>query len=381
MTLAISSSAADAGAKVVLVLSAGAPVEIPFVDELDAVLDLLLPGQHGGEAAAALLFGEAVPAGRLTQTWWRSAEDSSAAADYNRGVQARYAESIYVGYRYVESDDPDSVAAVQFPFGHGLSTTTFVYRDLHVQQQGGRVLVSVAVDNVGDRDGVEVVQCYVGRNDSAVFKAEQELRAFEKVRIPVGGSVRVELSFAVDDLAYWDVADHGRRLENGVYEVRVGASSGDLRLRSPLTVTTGVDSRSPYAAEVDRDYARPPRGIPASFPALLGREVVAEVVPRRLAMESRFVDARRSLLGRLMHTVLVGRMSREYRAALAMPESVERDARVKNAHFLVRMMPFTSPRSLAQSSSGEFPYRVALGLTELARGRVLRAIGHFTGRG
>lgn len=378
--VALLRSLLDAGARVVLVLFAGAPVEVPYLDELAAVLDLVLPGQHGGEAAAALLFGEAVPAGRLAQTWWRTADDSSAAADYNRGIQARYTESIYVGYRFVDTRDAASVAAVQFPFGHGLSTTRFEHRELRVRVEEGRVLVGVTVDNVGEREGVEVVQCYSGRNHGAVFKAEQELRAYAKVRIPAGGSERVELAFDLHDLAYWDVLDHDWRLENGDYEVRIGASSADLRLRAPLVVDTGVPSRSPYPPAVDGDYARPPRGIPDSFPALLGRPVLPEVAPRRLAMQSRFIDARRSLLGRIVDDLIVGRMRRDYREALAMPPSIERDARVKNANFLVRMMPFTSPRSLAQSSGGEFPYRVALGLTELARGRLIRGVAIMTGR-
>lgn len=370
----------DAGARVVLVLFAGAPVSIPFADELAAVLDLLLPGQHGGEAAAALLFGEAEPAGRLTQTWWHRAEDSSAAADFNAGIQARYLESVYVGYRFVESDRAESVAAVQYPFGFGLSTTTFEYRDLELDVRDGVVAVSVTVENTGGRDGTEVVQVYAARTAGEVFVPEQELRAFASVRIPAGGSERVVLTFALADLAYWDVADHDWRLENGPVQVRVGASSLDIRCRAGFSVETGVPSRSPYPAEVDADYARPPRGVPASFPELLGRPIVPEHAPRRLAMESRFIDARRSLLGRIIDGLIVGRMRTEYRKALALPDSVERDALVKNAHFLVRMMPFTSPRSLAQSSSGLFPYPLAVGLDLIAAGHPIRGIATIIGR-
>ena len=126
-------------------------------------------------------------------------------------------------------------------------------------------------------------------------------------------------------------------------------------------------------------YARPPHGVPESFPALLGRPVVPEHPPRRLAMESRFADAGGSVLGRLVLGAVDRRLRRDRRAALALPDSVERDAQLKNAHFLARMMPSASPRSLAQSSSGEFPYRVALGLDLLARGRLVRGLATLAG--
>lgn len=366
----------DAGARVVVVLFAGAPVELPFHDELAAVLNMMLPGQHGGEATAALLFGEVEPSGRLATSWPLAIEDSSAYADYDRAVQARYLESIYVGYRWYDA----AGTALRYPFGFGLGYTSFQWRDLAVDVVDGRVTVTATVHNTGDRAGAEVVQCYVGNNAGAVFKAQQELRAFAKVTVPAGGSARVELAFDLADLAYWDVRDHAWRLENGEYEVRLSASAADVRLRAPLIVSTGVESRSPYPAAVDREYARPPAGVPASFPALLGREVATEVPPRRLAMESRFVDARRSILGRLIGDAIVGRMRTDFAAAVAMPDSVERDARVKNANFLVRMMPFTSPRSLAMSSSGQFPYRVALGLDRLAAGHPIRGLRLLLGR-
>jgi beta-glucosidase len=378
--IALLRSLIDAGGRVVLVLFAGAPVQVPFADELAAVLDMLLPGQHGGDATAALLFGESAPSGRLTQTWWRTVEASSAAADFNRGIQARYVESVYVGYRFVDSERPGSVASVQYPFGFGLSTTVFEYRDVQLRVEAGTVHVEVTVHNVGERDGAEVVQVYASRRPGAVFMPEQELRAFSKVRVAAGGSERVAMEFPIADLAYWDVADHDWRLENGEVEVRVGASSADIRCRASFAVDSGAPSRSPYPSDVDRDYAAPPTGVPESFPALLGRPVVPEIAPRRLALESRFIDARRSVLGRIIDGAIVGRMRREYRQALAMPESIERSARVTNAHFLVRMMPYTSPRSLAQSSNGEFPYSLAVGLDLIASGHPVRGILTIMGR-
>jgi beta-glucosidase len=331
---------------------------------------------RGGDAAAALLFGEADPAGRLAESWPLTAADASSAADFDQGPVARYAESIYLGYRGYDA----AGTTLRFPFGHGLSYTVFAYRDLRVEVRDGRVTARVELANTGERDGTEVVQLYVRNNRGRVFKAEKELRAFAKVRVAAGETASVELAFALDDLAYWDVADHGWRLENGDYEVLVAASASDIRLRAPLRVDTGRESRSPYPAEVDVAYASPPAGIPDAFPALVGRPVPERRTDGRLTMETRLADAQRSLLGRIMLRAVVARVERQYREALALPDGVERDARVKNGHFLVRMMPTQSLRSMAMSSSGALSYRVAAAMVLVSSGHPIRAIRALTDR-
>jgi beta-glucosidase len=360
----------DTGARVIFVLFAGAPVELPFADRLAAVLDMHLPGMQGGEAAAQLLFGESNPSGKLAESWPLGAADASSADDYNRGPNAGYYESIYVGYRYYDA----AGTQLQFPFGHGLSYTRFVYRDLNTSVDGRTVRVSATVDNIGDRDGVEVVQLYVRNNKGLVFKADKELRAFTRVAVLAGGSTHVEVEFALDDLAYWDVSDHAWVLENGEYEIQLAASAADIRLREPLLVASGRASRSPYPDSVDVDYATPPTKVPGAFPALLGRDVVEPMPSNRLTMESRLIDARRSVIGALMHRAVLSRVSKAYRSALAMPDGNERDAQVKNTHFVMRMMPFQSLRSMAMSSSGGLPFHVAAGFADIAAWHPVRGL-------
>lgn len=360
----------DRGARVVFVISAGSPIEIPRESDLAAVLLLSLPGMRGGDAAAALLFGEANPSGKLTESWPRRAEDASCAADFDRSAIAEYYESIYVGYRFHDAAGTD----LAHPFGHGLSYTTFAYRDLAVEVSGGQVTATLTVENTGERDGAEIVQLYVRNAPSVVFKADKELRAFAKVTVAAGSSEQVSLRFALEDLAYWDVARRAWRLENGTYDVLAAASASDIRLSTPLTVTTGAPSRSPYSAAVDAAYAAPPREVPAAFPELLGRAIPAPPDGRRLGLQTRLGDARGSLLGRIMNGAVIGRVERGYRTARALPDGPERDARVKSGHFLVRMMPSMSLRAMAMSSGGGLPYGVAAGLAELAAGHPLRAL-------
>lgn len=364
----------DAGARVVLVLFAGAPVELPFEDRLAGILDMHLPGMHGGEAAARLLFGEVNPSGKLAESWPLTAADASSADDYDVSPTARYYESIYVGYRFYDA----AGVPVRFPFGHGLSYTDFAYRDLTVTLQDGTVHVRGSVENVGVRDGVEVVQVYVRNNRGKVFKADKELRGFVRVFVAAGESAPFDVEFPVGDLSYWDVRDHDWVLENGDYEVLVAASAADIRLRRPLTIDAGRTSRSPYPTDVDDDYATPPTRVPASFHALLERPVNERSRSHRLTMETRLIDARRSVMGAIMLRVVSARVRGDYRKALAMPDGHERDARVKNAHFVLRMMPFQSLRSMAMSSSGALPAHVAEGIADIAAWHPIRGVRKIT---
>jgi beta-glucosidase len=370
------SALVDSGAKVVFVLSTGAPVEIPRAGELAAVLLLSLPGMRGGEAAARLLFGEANPSGRLTESWPVTAADSSCAADFGRDAVSLYYESIYVGYRFYDR----AGTVLRYPFGHGLSYTSFEHRDLDVAVDGERVRAAVTVTNTGDRDGAEVVQLYVRNNRGRVFKADKELRAFTKTHLAAGETTRLELSFPLADLAYWDVVDHDWVLENGEYEVLIAASAASIHLSAPLVVREGRASRSPYPPAVHLAYAEPPVTVPDAFAALLGREVPSARRSRRLDLEARLGDARGSFLGGILYRAVVGRVQKDFDAALALPASPERDAKVKSAHFVLRMMPSMSLRAMAMSSAGELPYHVAAGLADLGSGHPWRGIRRLLSR-
>ena len=368
--LALAAGLVATGARIVVVLFAGAVVELPFADDVAGILLMGLPGMRGGDATADLLFGDANPSGKLAESWPLRAEDSSAAADYNVSELNRYTESIYVGYRYYDK----AGTPLRYPFGHGLSYTSFSYRDLAVTRDGGVVRVRATIANTGERDGVEIVQLYVRNNRDGVFKADKELRAFARVAVAAGTEETVELEFALADLSYWDVARHDWVLENGDYEVLLAASAEDIRLSAPLRVIEGAAPRSPYPAEVDADYAQPPVGVPASFPALLGRAIPSRPRRQRLTLETRLADGRGTLLGRLIGSAIVRQVRRGYDDARKLPPSLERDAQVKNNYMVWRMMPSASLRSLSMSSAGAFPYEVAEGLVDLANGHPIRGL-------
>lgn len=232
---------------VVVVLANGAAVTLhPWVEKVPAVLEGWLLGQAGGGAVADLLLGVANPSGRLTETLPLAYEHNPTIGNWpgEHGV-VRYGEGLLIGYRWYDTRR----LPVAFPFGHGLSYTTFAYSglDLTVHDGGGadaRVQVAVTVTNTGERAGHEVVQVYVADPASAVFRPDQELKGFAVVALEPGASRRVTIDLDARAFSYWS-ADRWL-LEGGEFEIRVGASSRDVRARATVTLS-GEAAREPLS--------------------------------------------------------------------------------------------------------------------------------------
>lgn len=231
--------------RTIVVLSNGGPVEMPWIDSVPAVLETYLAGQAGSEAVLDVLFGRANPSGKLAETFPIKLEDVLAdtyfPGDRNK---VEYREGLSVGYRYFDAVKKP----VLFPFGHGLSYTTFEFADLEVKEVSTHTFeVTLTVTNTGDVVGSEVVQCYVSAVNSKVYRPEQELRAFEKVRLDSGESRKVVLKLMPHAFSYYDVGHKRWLVEDGRYEIRLGASSRDVRLRDSVTFETGTDKPSDAA--------------------------------------------------------------------------------------------------------------------------------------
>ena len=181
--LALIDALINAGKQVIVVLFGGSPVELPFAERVSAILNLYLPGQSGGRACASLLFGKANPCGRLAETWPLRYEDVPFGKTFGKSENEVYKESFFVGYRYYTT----AKKQVRYPFGYGLSYTSFAWSDMQLSEEGDRFMISCRVKNTGTRDGAEVVQLYVSAPESNVYKPLRELRAFQKVRLAAGG--------------------------------------------------------------------------------------------------------------------------------------------------------------------------------------------------
>ncbi len=219
---------------VVVVLSNGASVLLPFADRVRAVVEGWLLGQAGGPALADVLYGLVNPSGKIAETIPRRLQDVPSYLDFpgdRSGV--RYGEGLFVGYRGYDARE----TAVAFPFGHGLSYTSFAYSDLGVAVTDQGMTVEATVANTGRRAGREVVQVYLSVPGSSVVRAPRELKGFAGVELAPGESRRVRIEVAREDLTFWSVADQAWLLESGDYLVSVGSSSRDLRLAATVAVT------------------------------------------------------------------------------------------------------------------------------------------------
>ena len=233
----------------VVVLNTGQAIAMPWLNQVRAVLEMWYTGDEGGWAAANLLTGRANPGGRLPITWPVHLEDYAAmdprySERASRGVDGRtdYNEGVQVGYRWF---DHEGIAPL-FPFGHGMSYSTFVYSDLRLAfSADGGVTVTCRVRNSSQRDGDAVVQAYLGAPTPAPAGADfavRALAAFERVRVEAGGMRQVQLQIAPQRLRYWSLTDHAwHNVARGGRRVYVGASSRDLPLSAPLP-QQGADS-------------------------------------------------------------------------------------------------------------------------------------------
>lgn len=219
--------------KVVVVLSNGAVVSIPFADKAPAIMEGWLLGQAGGSALANVLFGKANPCGKLAETIPLRLQDCPSYPHFpgdKSGV--RYGEGLFVGYRGFDARE----LPVGFPFGHGLSYTTFAYGSPRVRVHESQVGVELPVTNTGAVAGREVVQVYVGVEDSKVVRAPRELKGFTGVYLEPGETKTVSIDIDVEDLGYWSVREGRFAIEAGKYRVFVGASSRDIRHEVTITL-------------------------------------------------------------------------------------------------------------------------------------------------
>lgn len=273
--------------RTVVVLSNGGIVALPFAGRVPAIVEGWLLGQAGGAATADVLFGAVNPSAKLTETIPLRLEDTPAFLNFpGEEGHVRYGEGLFVGYRWYDARRME----VAFPFGHGLSYTTFGYGDATAAVRAdGDLEVRVTVSNTGDRAGREIVQVYTGLPGSHVQRAPRELKAFASVELAAGESREVVLTVRREDLAYWDVRADRWVVEGGSYAVEVGASSRDVRSSATVTVA-GDEVRLPLTREssLGEVLAHPVAG-PLVQQALAGMSEMLEgasaIMPEGVSME------------------------------------------------------------------------------------------------
>ena len=218
----------------VIVLHNGSPVEMPWLGEIKGLLETYLGGQAGGAAAANILYGKINPSGKLAETMPLKLSDNPSYLNFGGGEKVEYREGIFVGYRYYDTKEMD----VAFPFGYGLSYTTFAYSNLKLSMENptekDTVMVSADVTNTGKSAGKEVVQLYIRDLTGSAIRPEKELKGFEKVFLEPGETKTVTMELNKRSFAWYNTKLHDWFAASGDYEILVGASSRDIRLTETL---------------------------------------------------------------------------------------------------------------------------------------------------
>ena len=228
--------------KIAVVLYSGSVVETPWLDNCQALLYAALGGQAGAGAVADALTGKVNPCGKLAETWPLAYADVPSAADFaTRRKTVEYREGLYIGYRYFTTAEK----AVRFPFGYGMSYTTFAYSDMAVDEQG----VSLTVTNTGSVAGTEIVQLYIAKKSSELFRPAKELKGFARVTLAPGEKQRITIMLDDKAFRFWNVKANRWEIEGGEYELLVCASVEDIRLCEKISVH-GTATVHPYE---DRD--------------------------------------------------------------------------------------------------------------------------------
>lgn len=254
----------------VVVLHNGSPVEMPWVGQVKGILEAYLGGQAVGGAVCDILFGKVNPSAKLPETFPLKLEDNPSYLSYiGEGDVVEYREGIFVGYRYYDKKKMD----VLFPFGHGLSYTTFAYSNLRTDKEQMKdtdiMKVSVDVTNTGKMAGKEIVQLYVADRESTVIRPVKELRDFAKVELLPGETKTVTFTLDKRAFAYYSVRIHDWHVETGVFDIMIGKSSRDIVLTKEVSVESTVELPFVYTTDtIMGDVLKDPRA----------REIVKELL-------------------------------------------------------------------------------------------------------
>ena len=297
----------QANPNTVVVLNAGASLETPWLAHCKALVYGALGGQAGAGAMVDVLTGKVNPSGKLAETWANAYAETPAKDNFaGAGRTVQYREGLYVGYRYYQT----AGVPVAFPFGYGLSYTSFAYSDLKVTADS----VTLTVTNTGARDGAEIVQVYIAKPGAEIFRPAQELKAFARVPLAAGESRTVTLPLDDKAFRYWNTSTDGWEIEGGRYEVRVGASSADIRLTADVDIR-GTNATDPYAGKALPHYkSGSVQNVPdAEWEALLGHPIPQDKVKIDRNMTLGELNHSRSPLGWLIWAVLTALLNASFK--------------------------------------------------------------------
>lgn len=347
---------AAANPNTVVVLLGGSAMELPWADKVKAIVYMGLPGQAGGRAAADLLTGKENPSGKLTESWPMCYGDVICKDTFGK-KNTEYREGIYVGYRYYDK----AGKKVRYPFGHGLSYTTFAYSDLRVCENK----VSVAVKNTGSLGGAEVVQLYIAPPQDGIYRPVRELKGFEKVWLEPGETKCVEFTLDGRCFAVWQ---DGWKIPDGAYRIQIGASSRDIRLEQTVEIP-GADISVPTwqaGSWYETLAGKPSR---EGWEKLMGHPVPVQPEPQKgqYTMDSTCMEMKdRSFVMKVQYKVTEGIIAKSFGGKKDLSDPAYR--------MMLTCATDCPMRSVIISGGGAMSESLAWGLLHMANGHFLKGL-------
>lgn len=375
---ALVKAVAKVNPNIVVVLSGGSAVEMPWINDVKGVLNAFLGGEASGAAISDILTGKVNPSGKLSETYPLSLADTPCDKYFpGTPVTTEYRESIFVGYRYYDKAKKE----VLFPFGFGLSYTEFKYSGLKLNKKkindADELTVTFKVKNIGKIDGAEVAQIYVAPPESIIFKAKKELRAFKKVFLKAGEEKTVTVTLGKRAFAYYNVNINDWHVESGKYEILVGASSRDIKMKADVNVTSAVKAEVPdYRETAPCYYSANVQNVPNSeFKAVLGHEIPADSYApgTKFNITNTLEDAKDTKWG--------GKVYKLFRAVAA--KVGDAGTNMMTADMVAAVIVETPIRSFVTMSMGVFSEETANGLLQILNnekpasglGRIVKGFG------
>lgn len=353
--------------KIVFVLFGGSPVELPFLNDVDALLNMNLAGEGEGEATTKILFGEASPQGRLPQSWIKHYDDVPFGKEYTSSPKELYKESIFVGYRNYTSRN----ITLKFPFGYGLSYSDFKYDNYKVTTDKNSIIVSLDITNIGDYDDSEVIQIYVSKPDSSIVRPAKELKGFKKVFLCKNETKTVQISIPFADLAIYHIDRYV--VEDGEYIIHIAKNVNEDLCSNKVNVKGEKLVPSRYD-KIYKEYLINAELSKEQFEEVMGHKIPDYVFNKRPYTIETPIGEFKTWFGKIFARSVTNVGYKQYKAALKLPDGPEKEREKKAGLFVYKLMPNNSLRSLANSSSGLFPYKLALGILELTNNHFIKGI-------
>lgn len=342
---------------VIVVLSAGSPIEMPWADKTKAIVHGYLGGQAGASAMLRVLTGEVNPSGRLNETYPFYYEDTPAYKYYpSKQRSSEYREGLYVGYRYYTTVD----VPVAFPFGYGLSYTEFEYKNFSANEWE----VRFTIKNTGDRDGVEIPQVYIGRESDTVYRPKRELKGFSRVALKAGEEKEVVIKLDDKAFRFFDVRTNTWEVESGTYHIMVGRNANQIEFTGDVTLA-GTVADGAYSKEATPHYFTGKiTAVGADeFEKIYGRALPDGTWGGEIGINDalcQFYYAKSGLC-RLVYKILSSKMQK----------SIEKGDPNLDISFIYNM-PI---RGISRMTGGAVNMKMVYGITEIANGHFFKGMG------